>query len=123
MKQLSLCLAVLLLAGVPLSAAALDYGANSPLLAVDTSAPQLPGVQARPATRGDAPDLMANDDAGDAVPVPPRMAPSAASSRQAPAAYALPATAHNQPSHPPATHPAQAPTTAPWQSLLPGSIQ
>lgn len=131
MKHLSLYLTVLLLGGVPLSAAAFDYGSNSPLLAADTNAPQVPGASARDA-RGEMPkpDVMAVDansagdvaDTGEAAPAPAtrRMAPSTSSPRALPAPRNPGGSASNKPRLP-AAHPA--PATASWQSLLPGSIQ
>lgn len=132
MKHLSLYLTVLLLGGVPLSAAALDYGSNSPLLAADTNAPQLPGASGHDAARGEMskPDGMTVDansagdsaDAGEAAPAPAiqRMAPSASSPRVAPAPRNQGGSASNKPRLPTAH---SAPATASWQSLLPGSIQ
>lgn len=134
MKHLSLYLTVLLLGGVPPSAAALDYGSNSALLAADTNAPQLPGAAMHDAARGEMskPDVMAVDantaddtaDAGEVVPTqaPQRMAPSASSPRAAPAPRASSNSASNKPRMP-AAHPTPVPATASWQSLLPGSIQ
>lgn len=126
MRRSSLWLTVLLIGGVPLTAAAVDYGPNAPLLAADTNAPQLPGSQVSAAARGEMPkaDVMADsEDGGSDAPgpasAPQRMTPSSSSPRAA-AAHGV--AAHNKPSAP-ASHPAQTPPTASWQSLLPGSIQ
>ncbi|WIG54528.1 MAG: hypothetical protein OJF61_000314 [Rhodanobacteraceae bacterium] len=129
MRRSSLWLTVLLIGGVPLTAAAVDYGPNAPLLAADTNAPQLPGSQAGASARGEMsrPDVTADsEDAGsDAAPgpaaTPQHMTPSASSPHAAAPARGL-GTARNKPSAP-ASHPAQTPPTASWQSLLPGSIQ
>lgn len=127
MKHLSSCLTVLLLGGVPLAAAAVDYGPNSTLLAAETTAPQLPGaMRAAPGNAIPKPDMVAGDaaDAGDAVqPIPQRMAPSASAPRPATPTLRSPGpTANNNP-HATTTQPMQVPPTASWQSLLPGSIQ
>lgn len=129
MKHSSLCLTVLLLAGTPLTAAALDYGPNAPLLAADANAPQLPGAQVDAAARGEMPrpDLAptesdeAGGDAQSAV-APQRMTPSAATPRTTTATSDPGPTASNHP-RTPVAHPAPQPPTATWQSLLPGSIQ
>ncbi|HEU4855831.1 MAG TPA: hypothetical protein VFS86_00855 [Rhodanobacteraceae bacterium] len=127
MKHLSVWLALLLLGGMPLTAAALDYGPNSPLLAADTNVPQLPDAQVNAVARGEMPkpDVAADNEgaAGEAA-APQRMTPSTAS-RSAHAAT-LPRnpgpSASNKP-RVPVAHPVPAPPTAAWQSLLPGSIQ
>ncbi len=129
MKHSSLWLTVLLLAGTPLAAAAVDYGPNAPLLAADTNAPQLPGAQVDAAARGEMPkpDYMSpdtNEPAGSApsAVAPQRMTPSAGSPHIAPANGNPGPTASNRP-RVPAAHPVPQPSTATWQSLLPGSIQ
>lgn len=129
MKHSSLWLTVLLLAGTPLTAAALDYGPNAPLLAADANAPQLPGAQVDAAARGEMPrpDLAPaeSDEAGGGVSstvAPQRMTPSAATPHTAPATSNPGPTASNHP-RAPVAHPAPQPPTATWQSLLPGSIQ
>ena len=124
MKHLSLLLTVLMLGAMPLTAAALDYGPNRPLLAVDNSVPQLPGTQAHTAQIGTMPkpDVAeaGDDDTSDALPAAPHTAPPPS-----------PPIA-GQPSHGPSasnkprnstTKPTTAPSPASWQSLLPGSIQ
>ncbi|MES2403046.1 MAG: hypothetical protein V4567_01760 [Pseudomonadota bacterium] len=123
MKRSSLWLTVLLIGGVPLTAAAVDYGPNAPLLAADSNAPQLPGSQGNATARGEKPDVMADsEDGGDSAPgpsaAPQRMTPSSSSPHAAPAHGTA---ARNKPSAP-ASHPAPTPTAS-WQSLLPGSIQ
>jgi hypothetical protein len=128
MRRSSLWLTVLLIGGVPLTAAAVDYGPNAPLLAADTNAPQLPGSQGATSGRGEMskPDVMADseDGGGDSTPgpsaAPQRMTPSSSSPHAAAPAHG--ASARNKPSAP-ASHPAPTPPTASWQSLLPGSIQ
>lgn len=128
MKHLSMWLTVLLLGGLPLAAAALDYGPNRPLLAAENGAPQLPGARAQAAAPGTlrSPDITeASIDETPDSPAPAlRMTPSAASS---PAAPALPRSHGPSASNKPATA-AQAKTAvqsdpASWRSLLPGSIQ
>ena len=125
MRRSSLWLTVLLIGGVPLTAAAVDYGPNAPLLAADTNAPQLPGSQVGAAARGEKPDVMADseDGGGDApgpISAPQHMTPSSSSAHAAAPAHGT--TARNKPPVP-AIHPAPTPPTASWQSLLPGSIQ
>ena len=130
MRRSSLWLTVLLIGGVPLTAAAVDYGPNAPLLAADSNAPQLPGSQVSAAARGEMPkpDITADteQDGGDSAPGPAptqqRMMPSASPPRPVAPAHNLGPAARNKPSAP-ATRPVPAVPTASWQSLLPGSIQ
>jgi hypothetical protein len=128
MKHLSLCVTVLLLGAVPLTAAALDYGPNRPLLAVANGAPQLPGAQARATPMGAMTKSGGSDadaeEAPDAPPVAPHMTPSTSSPSsgavraRGPTASNKPASATAQPSK---ADVESGPAT--WQSLLPGSIQ
>ena len=129
MRCSSLWLTVLLIGSVPLTAAAVDYGPNAPLLAADSNAPQLPGSQVNVAARGEMPkpEVTADEDGGgDSAPgpaaTPPRMTPSASSPSPVAPAHGLGPAARNKP---PASSAHAAPTlpTASWQSLLPGSIQ
>ncbi|HWG66016.1 MAG TPA: hypothetical protein VN662_01175 [Rhodanobacteraceae bacterium] len=130
MRRSSLWLTVLLIGGMPLAAAAVDYGPNAPLLAADTNAPQLPGSQVSAAARGETPKPELTDDteaggsdsAPGPAPTPQRMMPSASSPRAVAPAHGFGPAARNKP-HAPATPPAPALPTASWQSLLPGSIQ
>lgn len=129
MRRSSLWLTVLLIGGAPLTAAAVDYGPNAPLLAADTNAPQLPGSQGAVSGRGELSksDVMADsEDGGDSAPgpsaTPQHMMPSSSSPHATAPARGVGAAARNKPSAP-ASHPAPAPPTASWQSLLPGSIQ
>jgi hypothetical protein len=130
MKHLSLWLTVLLLGSVPLSAAALDYGPDSPLLAGNANAPQLPDAQGRAASMGEMPkpDIAATDsvDSEDAAPAAapahPRMTPAAPSPQHGPAPRSLGSTASNRPAIS-AAHGTPQPPPSTWQSLLPGSIQ
>lgn len=122
MKHPSLWLTVLLLGGLPLTAAAFDYGPNRTLLAAENGAPQLPALQQRDAPGAAMPrsDVMATsvEDPNPAL-AEPRMTASSASSAAA-----------ARPRVPPAGNPLRnanpqqpAPGPATWQSLLPGSIQ
>lgn len=125
MKHALPWVAVLLLAGVPLTAAALDYGPNRPLLAAENGAPQLPVLQQRNAPTGETsrPDAMtATIDTPESSPAMPRMAPSASSSPPAARGGRGP-TASAKPRNGTAMQPAAEPGPATWQSLLPGSIQ
>lgn len=128
MKRSSLWLTVLLIGGVPLTAAAVDYGPNAPLLAADTNAPRLPGSQVSAAARGEMPkpDVMADTEEGGGdpgpAPAPQRMMPSTSSPRTVAPARSVGPAASNKP-HASATRPVPALPTASWQSLLPGSIQ
>lgn len=126
MRRSSLWLTVLLIGGVPLTAVAVDYGPNAPLLAADTNAPQLPGSQVNAAARGEMPkpDIMADTEegGGGSAPTPQRMTPSTSSPRSATPAQGLGSAARNKP-RAPATRPVPVLPTASWQSLLPGSIQ
>ena len=129
MKHSSLCLTVLLLAGTPLTAAAVDYGPNAPLLAAEANAPQLPGAQVDAATRGEMPkpgylSPDANEPAGNTASAvgPQRLTSPTVSPRSTPSAGNPGPTASNKPRVPMA-HPVPPASTATWQSLLPGSIQ
>lgn len=129
MKRSWLWLAVLLIGGVPLTAAAVDYGPNAPLLAADANAPQLPGSQVSAAARGEMPKPEAvadEDDGGGSAPgpssAPERMVPSASSPHPAAPTQAAGSAARNKPQASRA-HAAPALPTPSWQSLLPGSIQ
>jgi hypothetical protein len=120
MKHVPLWLTVLLLGGLPLTAAALDYGPNRTLLAAENGAPQLPVLQQRDAPNG---AMSRPEAASTESPSPssaePRMSPSSASA----AATARPRgpTASNKSRGANPEQPAPGPAT--WQSLLPGSIQ
>ena len=130
MRRSSLWLTVLLIGGVPLTAAAVDYGPNAPLLAADTNAPQLPGAQAGAVARGEMPrpEVTADSDegGGDSVPgpssAPQRMTPSASSPHTTAPGHGLGPAARNR-TRTPTAHPAPTVPTTSWQSLLPGSIQ
>lgn len=117
MKRLAMLLVVLSLAGLPLAAAALDYGPSQLLAAADRNAPQLPSPGAHAATMDATPKPdLADTAAGDATAAAP--APAGA-----PRAHAAPnGIASNKP-QPHTAKPAPQPTQASWQSLLPGSIQ
>ena len=123
MKHLPLRLTVLLLGGLPLTAAAFDYGPNRNLLAAENGAPQLSVLQQRdaPGSTAPKPDVMAaaSVENPDPSPAEPRMTPSSAS----PGAAARPRgpTASNKTRGANPEQPAPGPAT--WQSLLPGSIQ
>ncbi|MGH8214902.1 MAG: hypothetical protein ACREPZ_04330 [Rhodanobacteraceae bacterium] len=126
MKHLTLWVTVLVLGAMPLAAAALDYGPNRPLLAVENGAPHAPDAQARAESTGAMakPDVASVADveaeASDAAPVvAPRVTP--ATSPGAPRPGQAP-SASNKPRSKIA-RPATAPSPASWQSLLPGSIQ
>lgn len=121
MKHLSLCLTVLALGALPLTAAAFDYGSNRPLLAAENGAPQLPGAQLHGSSTGTMPKPDIDIESGngaEAVPVSPNArAVSPGVTRPAPQTSASNKTRTRIAS------PATAPTPASWQSLLPGSIQ
>lgn len=126
MRRSSLCLTVLLVGGVPLTAAAVDYGPNAPLLAADSNAPQLPGSQMGTAARGEMPkpDVMTDEDGGgDSIPAQQRMTPSTSSPRSVVSARNPGPAARNKPPASSAHAAPPTPPTAAWQSLLPGSIQ
>lgn len=134
MRHLPLWMTVLLLGGLPLAAAAVDYGPNAPLLAADTGAPQLPGALEHRSPKGESAksglmplDVNTSNDSAEAdetVPLPAaqRTAPSAASPRPAQPPRNTGPSASNKP-RAPATHTTPVPVPASWQSLLPGSIQ
>jgi len=123
MKHLSLCLTVLALGALPLTAAAFDYGSNRPLLAAENGAPQLPGAQLHGSPTGtmqkpDVADIESSDGA-ETGPVVPRNAPAASPGVTRPA----PRTSARNAPRARIAKPATAPTPPSWQSLLPGSIQ
>lgn len=125
MKHLSSWLTVLILGAVPLSAAALDYGPNRSLLAVESGASQLSGARASAASMDTAakPDRAGatntEGDASDALPATPPIAPvvspGVSRASQPPSQSSKPLRK--------IAKPATAPSPASWQSLLPGSIQ
>lgn len=127
MKHLSLWLAVTLLGSMPLAAAAFDYGPGQPLLAASGGETRLPGAPA-PAADAELPHgdvaLAGNDDAGATagdVAVPRVRAPATADN-SVPPRHA--AATSSKPRVPPSSaRPLPEPQQAPWQSLLPGSIQ
>ncbi|HET6905913.1 MAG TPA: hypothetical protein VFH52_03055 [Rhodanobacteraceae bacterium] len=118
MKRVVLLLTVLSAAGLPLTAAALDYGPGQRILAAETSAPSLPSTH------------------GDENPFSELVAPHRAHADDDDSSSALPSNSSNdaKPSAPTARR-SNAPTPGPgtaapprhgvlsWQSLLPGSIQ
>lgn len=117
MKRLSLLLIVLGAAGLPLTAAALDYGPDQRMIAAESSAPALPSAHGdeNPFTELTSPhhNRADDDDSGtpgvsnnDAKPAPPPTARRSSAPTPGPAA---PAPAHHG--------------VLSWQSLLPGSIQ
>ena len=115
MKRLSLLLTVLCAAGLPLTAAALDYGPSERMLAAETSAPSLPSAHSDEnpfselvsphRTHADDDDSGAGNGNNEAKPPPP-------TARRSNAPTPGPATA-TPPKH----------GVLSWQSLLPGSIQ
>jgi hypothetical protein len=122
MKHLPLWLTVLLLGGVPLTAAAFDYGPNRTLLAAENGAPQLPVLQQRDAPSGalSKPEVVTAASAESPNP-------SSAQSRMTPSASVTAAARPHEPTASNQSHGANpeqpAPGPATWQSLLPGSIQ
>lgn len=126
MKHLSMWLTVVLLGGLPLAAAALDYGPDRPLLAAESGAPQLPTAQGPTASMSQVvkPDLMeASGDAPEAAPMPPRMTPSTASPAPTTVSRNPGPSASNKPRNQTPPKPVALPDAAAWRSLLPGSIQ
>lgn len=117
MKRVSLLLTVLCAAGLPLTAAALDYGPGEHMLAAETSAPSLPSAHGdgNPFAELVSPHRAHADDDDSS---------SASSSSNADAKPATPTARRS-------SAPAPGPSTAApprhgvlsWQSLLPGSIQ
>ena len=118
MKRISLLLTVMCAAGLPLTAAALDYGPDQRILAAETSAPSLPS------THGDEnpfSELVAphrthadDDDSGS----------TSGSGNNDPKTTPPPtARRSSAPTPGPATTPPPRHGVLSWQSLLPGSIQ
>lgn len=120
MKRISLLLTVLCAAGLPLTAAALDYGPDQRMVAAESAAPTLPSTHGDEnpfaelttphhphADDDDKATATAGNNDGDAKPNPP---PPTARRGGAPAPG------------PAASAPAKHGVLS-WQSLLPGSIQ
>lgn len=115
MKRLSLLLTVLCAAGLPLTAAALDYGPSERMLAAETSAPSLPSTHGgeNPFSELVAPHRAhADDDDSN----------TASSSNDAKPAQPT-ARRSNAPMPGPASNTPPRHGVISWQSLLPGSIQ
>lgn len=123
MKRLPLLLTVLCAAGLPLTAAALDYGPGEHMLAAEASAPSLPSTRnddngyagfttshRAPMDDGDS-TAAASSNNDDADPPAPAPAPKRTVRRATAPIHAAPGPA--KPGHGVLT----------WQSLLPGSIQ
>jgi hypothetical protein len=118
MKRISLLLTVLCAAGLPLTAAALDYGPSQRMLAAETSAPSLPSAHGdeNPFSELVSPHRAHADDDD-----------SSSASSSSNTSDAKPTTPTARRSGAPTPGPAAA--TPPkhgvlsWQSLLPGSIQ
>ena len=120
MKRVSLLLSVLCAAGVPLSAAALDYGPEQRMVAAEASAPALPSLQPERSSFTSVLHQGRPDD--DVVSATPPI--SSAESNSHPSAVAhiahAPAVPTPGPTRAPRTH---SHSVLSWQSLLPGSIQ
>lgn len=122
MKRFSLLLTVLWVAGLPLTAAALDYGSDQRMLAAEANAPALPGARGdeNPFGRpGIVRHARGEDDSASA-----NAAPAESESRSPAPAHraAVPRTAIPAVGAGPAPDP-RARSVLSWQSLLPGSIQ
>jgi hypothetical protein len=122
MKRLISLLTILGAAGLPLTAAAFDYGPDQQrFLAAETRAPSLPDTRGDSSSFADTishPARAADDEA----PVEPNP-----ESEKRPVPH--PASARRNTVPPPATpgpgagSPPRPPSALSWQSLLPGSIQ
>lgn len=113
MKLLSIPVLALILAALPLTAAAIDYGPARPMLAAGGGAPQLPSLES--GAPSGTPSMGKPD-----VPDSANPASSTAASAPAPRPHPLTSRRTDKSAHPgkAATPPSQS-----WQSLLPGSIQ
>jgi hypothetical protein len=121
MKRLSLLLTVLGAAGLPLTAAALDYGPGQRILAAETSAPSLPNAHGgeNPFSELVSPHHTHADDEDSAT-----NAGSSGNSGNADQKAAPPtARRNNAPTPGPGTSTPPRQGVLSWQSLLPGSIQ
>ncbi len=125
MKHLSLLVTVLLAGGLPLTAAALDYGPSRPMLAVETGAPQLPGSRSQSSSFESANRPDSSDDPEAEAEVPAPAAPPRDTRPAATGGEHLrpPGTSSARNKTPPPAKPAHEGTGLSWQALLPGSIQ
>ncbi|MGH8155139.1 MAG: hypothetical protein ACREP0_07895, partial [Rhodanobacteraceae bacterium] len=111
------------------TAAAADYGSNSPLLAANTDASAVDGAQAR----GESPGMAAIDTndsdesaaaaSEDTTASGPQRVTGTATSPHPDASARTPGPSASGKPRAPAVQPAAPLATASWQSLLPGSIQ
>lgn len=122
MKRLSLVLTLLCAAGVPLTAAALDYGPDQRMLAAEASTPPLPGARGDENPFGPlgAAHRVRSDDEASAGTATTSDNESHVASHASHAAASRPVA--------PAVGTGPAPnarsrSVLSWQSLLPGSIQ
>jgi hypothetical protein len=124
MKRLISFLTLLCAAGLPLTAAAFDYGSDQRLLAAEAATPSVPGGRGENNPFADAASHRASavDDGAPAAAINPevdadkRPAPRTPSARRS---VASPAAAPG----PGMGSPQRPPSALSWQSLLPGSIQ
>jgi hypothetical protein len=123
MKRLSLLLTVLGAAGLPLTAAALDYGPGQRILAAETSAPSLPNAHGgeNPFSELVSPHHAHADDEDSA----PNAGTGNSGNNGNSDPKAAPPTArrNNAPTPGPGTSTPPRQGVLSWQSLLPGSIQ
>jgi hypothetical protein len=117
MKTFSVLLTVLCAAGLPLTAAALDYGPGERMLAAETSAPSLPSSHGdeNPLSELVAPHRARADDEDSSS--------ASGSSNNDPKPATPTARRSNVPTPGPAAPTPPRHGVLSWQSLLPGSIQ
>lgn len=115
MKSLVCLTTVLMMSGLPLTAAALDYGPNQRFLAAESRAPSLPAPAAETATFSDPTSPRAGGGVADAADPAPHAMARGNARRKTHAAMPAQGAGIELPQH------ADSPLS--WQSLLPGSIQ
>ena len=121
MKRLLALLTVSCAAGLPLTAAAFDYGSDPRFVAAETGTPALPGARGENNPFADAASRHARV-ADDDAPVAADSETDKHPAPRAPTARRNAAPGAGAPG-PASSSPQRAQSVLSWQSLLPGSIQ
>ncbi|MER3547202.1 MAG: hypothetical protein C4338_06205 [Rhodanobacteraceae bacterium] len=123
MKRLSFLLTVLCTSGLPLTAAAFDYGTDQRFLAAETPAPVLPSARSEGNPYGDMASHRSHADDDDASPVAASPEEARPAPSRTPGARRIPTSPAAVPGVGAAPPPQHTHGILSWQSLLPGSIQ